>query len=78
MGNQKDNTERTQRLSHFTIEQAPDAILWLELDNWKVVTKLLNKNNRIIDKVTHFERHKMRDEDKTKEQIIKELIELHQ
>ena len=34
MGNQKDDTERTQRLSHFTIEQAPDAILWLELGDW--------------------------------------------
>ena len=30
MRNLKQDNERTQRLSHFTIEQAPDAILWLD------------------------------------------------
>ena len=30
MGNLKQETERTQRLPHFTIEQAPDAIFWLD------------------------------------------------
>ena len=30
MGKLSKDTERTQRLSHFTIEQAPDAILWLD------------------------------------------------
>ena len=30
MGKLSKDTERSQRLSHFTIEQAPDAILWLD------------------------------------------------
>lgn len=30
MGKLAEDKDRTQRLSHFTIEQAPDAILWLD------------------------------------------------